>query len=299
VLKSLDNVQVFVKVAQFQSISKAAQSLGMPVSTVSRKLSALEGALGVALVRRTTRRVSLTPQGEEFVQRCVEPLSMLEEAEQAVTRSQKRLEGTLKLSVPMFLSQAVFLDFVAKFSRENAEIRLDLYVTNLYLNLVADNIDVAIRIGELHDSSVVARRLGRIVRYLVATPGYLKGRKLPTEPEDLKSHDCVVFNGKNNEAAWDLVSGRRRVRVHVTGSVSSRDCLSSSAFVLRGSGVGLVEAYYCEQPLARGELVRLLPRWTSTPIPVFAVYPSRKFVPSRVRAFIEELSDWKSPLWTR
>jgi DNA-binding transcriptional LysR family regulator len=298
-MSHMDNILVFVKVAQFQSISKAARSLGMPISTVSRKLSVLESELGVSLVRRTTRRVSLTPQGQDYFDRCLEPLSTLQEAEQALTRSQKRLEGTLKLSVPMILSQESFMDFLATFSRGHTGIRLDLYVTNLYLNLVADNIDVAVRFGEQRDSSVVATKLGKSVRYLVATPEYMKGRKLPVAPEDLKSYDCVMFNGTNNEATWDLVSGRRRVRVRVSGPLSSRDCHSTSALALRGLGVGLLETSYCEQPLARGELLRLLPRWTSTQIPVFAVYPSRKFLPSRVRAFIEALSKWKSPLWIR
>jgi DNA-binding transcriptional LysR family regulator len=298
-MSHLDNILVFVKVAQFESISKAARSLGMPISTVSRKLAALESTLGVSLVRRTTRRVTLTPQGQEYFSLCVEPLSILEEAEHALTEAQKRPEGTLRLSVPMILSQGPFMDFISKFSKAHAGIRLDLYITNLYLNLVADNIDLAVRFGEPRDSSVVATKVGKIVRYVVATPEYLKGRKLPAEPEDLKSYDCVMFNGKNNEADWDLISGRKKVRAHVSGSVSSRDCNSVSAFVLRGHGIGLLETSYCEQPLARGELVRLLPRWTSAPIPVQAVYPSRRFLPSRVRAFLEALANWNSPLWIR
>jgi DNA-binding transcriptional LysR family regulator len=199
----------------------------------------------------------------------------------------------------MILSQPSFMDFLSRFSKAHSAIRIDLYITNLYLNLVADNIDVAIRFGELRDSSVVASKLGSSIRYFVATPEYLKGRKLPAEPAELTSHDCVMFNGKNNEAEWDLISGRRKVRVRVAGPISSRDCQSVSAFVLRGHGVGLIESSYCEQPLARGELVRVLPRWASARSPVFAVYPSRRFLPSRVSAFVDALGKWKSPLWVR
>jgi len=191
------------------------------------------------------------------------------------------------------------MDFLSRFSKAHSAIRIDLYITNLYLNLVADNIDVAIRFGELRDSSVVASKLGSSIRYVVAAPEYLKGRKLPAEPAELTSHDCVMFNGKNNEAEWDLISGRRKVRVRVAGPISSRDCQSVSAFVLRGHGVGLIESCYCEQPLARGELVRVLPRWASARSPVFAVYPSRRFLPSRVSAFVDALGKWKSPLWVR
>jgi DNA-binding transcriptional LysR family regulator len=167
------------------------------------------------------------------------------------------------------------------------------------LNLVAENIDVAIRFGHLKDSSVVAAKLGKTVRYVVATADYLEGRRLPTEPEELKAYDCVMFNAKNYAADWDLVCGRRRVRVHVTGVVSSRDCQSAAAFVLRGHGVGLLETAYCDDALARGDLVRLLPRWTSADLPVFAVYPSRKYLPPRVTTFLRALAAWKNPLWDR
>ena len=295
----LDNILAFAKVAEFESVSKAARSLGVPISTVSRRLSVLESELGVALVRRTTRHITLTPQGMEYYTRCLEPLATLQEAERALRQVQRRPEGTLKISIPMILSQPSFMDFLSRFSKAHSAIRIDLYITNLYLNLVADNIDVAIRFGELRDSSVVASKLGSSIRYVVATPEYLKGRKLPAEPAELTSHDCVMFNGKNNEAEWDLISGRRKVRVRVAGPISSRDCQSVSAFVLRGHGVVLIESSYCEQPLARGELVRVLPRWASARSPVFAVYPSRRFLPSRVSAFVDALGKWKSPLWVR
>jgi DNA-binding transcriptional LysR family regulator len=295
----LDNILVFVKVVEFESISKAARCLGLPISTVSRRLSVLESDLGVSLMRRTTRRITLTPQGQEYFKQCLEPLTTLQEAERSLKQTQKRLEGTLKVSVPMILSQPSFMDFIARFSKAHADIRIELYITNVYLNLVAENIDVAIRFGEQRDSSVVASKVGSSIRYVVATPEYLKGRKLPTDPEELTAYDCVMFNAKNNEIDWNLVSGRKKTQVRVSGPVSSRDCHSVSALVLRGLGVGLVETSYCEQPLARGDLVRLLPRWTSTQIPVFAVYPSRKFLPSRVSAFLDALAKWKSPLWIR
>jgi DNA-binding transcriptional LysR family regulator len=297
-MQHLDNILVFVRVAELESISKAARALDMPISTVSRKLSALESALGVSLVRRTTRRVILTSQGREYFNRCVEPLTRLREAEQILTQTQKKPEGTLTISVPMILSQGPFMDFLSRFAKEHARIRVDLYITNIYLNLLAENIDVAIRFGHLKDSNVVASKLGKTLRYVVATAEYLKGRRLPTEPEDLKSHECVMFNAKSHGCDWDLMCGRRKVRVRVTGTVSSRDCQSVAAFVLRGHGVGLLETAYCEQALARGELVRLLPRWTSTELPAFAVYPSRKFLPPRVTAFLDALVAWKNPLWT-
>ena len=298
-MTNLDNIRIFVKVAQFESVSKAARSLGMPISTVSRRLSVLESDLGVSLVRRNTRRTILTPQGRRYFNQCQEPLTVIQEAERVLTQAQSKLEGTLRVTVPMILSQDSFLDFISGFSRQHAGIRVDLFITNLFLDLVADNIDIAIRFGEQRDSNVVARKVGKCMHYLVASREYVKGRKLPTEPSELQSHPCVTLNADNNGTHWDLISGRKKIRVQVSGPITSRDCKSVTGFVFRGHGIGLLPSTYCDAALARGELVRLLPRWASPSIPVFAVYPSRKFLPSRVSIFLQALATWKSPLWTR
>jgi DNA-binding transcriptional LysR family regulator len=298
-MADLDDLRIFVKVAQLESISRAARSLGMPNSTVSRRLSVLESTLGVSLLRRTTRRVTLTGQGREYFNQCRDPLTLLEEAERVLTLGQKSPEGMLRMSVPVILSQDPFLKFVSGFLKAQPRIRIDLFITNLFLDLVAENIDVAIRFGEMDDSSVVATRIGKSVRYVVATAAYLKGRRLPAEPADLALHDCVMLNARNNEADWDLVNGRKRARVHVSGPISSRDFNSVSSFVYRGHGLGLLPSTYCEEALSSGALVRLLPKWTSPQIPVFAVYSNRKFLPSRLKIFLEALAAWKSPLWLR
>ena len=298
-MADLDGVQIFVKVAQFESISRAARSLGMPISTVSRRLSVLESQLGVTLLRRTTRRVTLTAQGREYFSQCREPLVLLEEAEQALTRGQKAPEGMLRISVPVILGQGPFLDFLSGFLKSQPRIRVDLFITNLFVDLVAENIDVAIRFGELQDSSVVATRIGKSTRYVVAAPEYLKGRKLPVEPADLEQHECVMLNARNNEIDWDLVNGRRKARIHVSGPISSRDFNSVSTFVYRGHGVGLLPSTYCDEALASGALIRLLPKWASPQIPVFAVYSNRKFQPLRLSAFLQALAVWKSPLWLK
>ena len=296
---NLDDVQIFVKVAQFESISRAARSLGMPNSTVSRRLSVLESKLGVSLLRRTTRRVTLTGPGREYFNQCRDPLTLLEEAERSLTRGQKTPEGLLRMSVPVILGQEPFLRFLSGFLMAQPRIRIDLFITNLFLDLVAENIDVAIRFGELEDSSVVAARVGKSVRYVVATPEYLKSRKAPLEPADLRLHDCVMLNARNNETDWNLINGRKKERVHVSGPISSRDFNSVSTFVYRGHGVGLLPSTYCDEALASGALIRLLPKWASAQIPVFAVYSSRKFLPSRLKLFLEALAAWKSPLWLR
>jgi DNA-binding transcriptional LysR family regulator len=133
----------------------------------------------------------------------------------------------------------------------------------------------------------------------VAAAEYLKGRKVPVEPADLKLHDCVMLNARNNETDWDLVYRRKKARIHVSGSISSRDFNSVSAFVHRGHGIGLLPSTYCEEALASGALIRLLPKWTSPEIPIFAVYSNRKFLPMRLNVFLKALAAWKSPLWIK
>jgi len=177
-MANLDDVLIFVKVAQFEGISRAARSLGMPISTVSRRLSVLESKLGVSLLRRTTRRVTLTAQGREYLNQCREPLTLLEEAERVLILGQQTPEGMLRISVPVILSQEPFLDFLSGFLKAQPRIRIDLFITNLFLDLVAENLDVAIRFGELEDSSVVATRIGKSVRYVVGFPANPRFRRL-------------------------------------------------------------------------------------------------------------------------
>jgi DNA-binding transcriptional LysR family regulator len=298
-MSNLDDVLVFVKVAQLESISRAARALGMPISTVSRRLSVLESALGISLLRRTTRRVTLTAPGREYFNQCKDPLTLLEEAERALTLGHKRPEGLLRISVPVILGQEPFLEFLSAFLKAQHRIRIDLSITNQFLDLVAENLDVAIRFGELEDSSVIAARIGGSVRYVVASSDYLKDRKLPIDPADLRLHECVMLNARNNEADWDLVNGRKKARIRVAGPISSRDFNSLNAFVSRGHGIGLLPSTYCDEPLASGALIRLLPKWTSPPIPIFAVYSSRKFLPLRLKVFLKALTAWKSPLWLK
>jgi DNA-binding transcriptional LysR family regulator len=271
----------------------------MPNSTVSRRLSVLESKLGVLLLRRTTRQVTLTAHGREYFNQCREPLTLLEEAERVLTLGQAAPEGMLRMSVPVILGQTPFMDFLSGFLKAHARIRIDLFITNLFLDLVAENLDVAIRFGELKDSSVVATRIGKSFRCVVAAPEYLKRRKLPVEAADLEMHDCVMLNARNNETDWDLVNGRKKTRVHVSGPISSGDHNSVSAFVHRGHGIGLLSSPYCDEALATGALIRLLPKWASPQIPVFAVYSNRKFLPLRLKLFLEALAAWKSPLWIK
>jgi DNA-binding transcriptional LysR family regulator len=297
-MADLNDIAVFVKVAQFESFSRAAHAIGMPVSTVSRKVSALEAELGVTLLQRTTRKLALTSQGRDYFNQCSEPLNLLFDAERVLTQTQRKPEGSLKISVPVILGQEPFLEFVSDFMKNYPRIKIDLFITNLYLDLIEENIDVAIRFGALKDSTLIVKKLGAQIRYVVAAPAYLKGHKFPARPEDLRFHQCVLVSDKNNEAEWELVSGRKHAKVDVSGPISSRDFQSVSTFGYRGHGIGLLPSTYCSEKIRKGELIRLLPEWVSPRFDVHAVYPTRNFLPLRLHVFLEALKAWQSPLWT-
>jgi DNA-binding transcriptional LysR family regulator len=296
-LADLNDIAVFVRVAQFESFSRAARALGMPVSTVSRKVTALEERLGVTLLQRTTRKLSLTAQGRAYFDQCSEPLSHLYDAERVITETQKKPEGVLRISGPVMLEQESFYAFVSAFLKDYPQIQVDLYFTNAFVDLIAENVDIAIRFGELRDSSLVAQRVGRSVRQLVVSADYARNHKLPSRPDELSQHPCVMINARNNEAEWQLVSGRKTARVHVSGPVAARDFHVVSAFALHGHGIALLPSSYCEPHIASGKLVRVLPDWSSPEIFVHAVYPTRRFMPSKLKAFLDALKAWKGPLW--
>jgi len=293
----LNDIAIFAKVAQLQSFSRAAQALAMPVSTISRRVSTLEEQLGVTLLQRTTRRLSLTAQGRAYLDQCNEPLNSLYDAQKVLTRTQKQPEGLLKVSAPVIFGQAPFYDLVSSFMRTYPQIEIDLSVTNTFVDLIADNVDLAIRFGELQDSSLVAQRLGKSVRYLVCTPDYLARREAPSDPDDLRGHRCILLNGRNNEAEWELVSNSKTTKIRVSGNLTAHDFHTVSAFTYRGHGIGLLPSTYCEAQIASGDLIRLLPGWSSPEILIHAVYPSRRFLPTKLQVFLEALKAWKSPLW--
>lgn len=296
-MADLNDIAVFVKVAQLESFSRAAHALGMPVSTVSRKVSALEEQLGVTLLQRTTRKLNLTVEGRAYYHQCSEPLAQLDDAERVLVQSHRQPEGLLRVSVPVTMGQEPFYDFVSAFLKTYPHLQVDLFVTNIFLDLIAENVDVAIRFGDLQDSSLIARRLGKSVRYLVATPSYLEGRALPATPQDLRQHQCVLLNARNNEVEWHLVSGRHSAKVQVSGPISSRDFQSVSAFTYKGHGIGLLPSNYCDEKIAGGELVRILPDWSTPEILLHAIYPTRRFLPAKLQVFLDALKAWKSPLW--
>ena len=253
-MADLDNILIFVKVAQYESISRAARSLGMPISTVSRRLSVLESQLGVTLLAHDAASEP-DRTGTRILQRMPGATEPAAGRRTGLTQAREP-EGMLRIGTVM-LGQRPFLEFLSGFLKAHPRIRIDLSITNAFLDLVR-KIDVAIRFGELRDSSVVGPHRQEL-RYLVAAPEYLKNRERPAEPGDLERHACVMLNARNNEAHWELAAAGENPGA-CPGPLSSRDFNTVSTFVYRGHGIGLLPSTYCDEAIARGRLVRLLPK---------------------------------------
>ncbi len=296
-MSSLDEIQTFARVAQLGSFSAAARSLLLPVSTVSRKVAALEARLGLSLMKRTTRRLSLTEHGARLYEACAAHLQGIEEAQAGLTQSRAQLEGLLHISAPLALGRGEFIGFISGFLKRNPRIKVDVVITNQFLDLVTSHVDVAIRFGELADSSLVARRLGMSHQVLVAAPDYLRREGMPRKPDDLREHRCILFSSKTEEAEWQLQQGRQRARVRVLGAVCANNFETVNEFAVRGHGIALLPQAYAVAGTANNALKRVLPQWKSPAIPVHAVYVNRKFVPAKLKTFLAELASWKNSSW--
>lgn len=296
-MNDLNEISIFVRVAQLRSFSAAARALGLPVSTVSRKVSDMEKRLGVSLMKRTTRKLNLTEPGATFYDRCAPLVSSIEAAQEALTASSSEPEGVLHVSAPQALARGEFMDFISDFLVRHPRLKVSLEITNQFVDLVSTNVDLAIRFGELSDSAVIARKLGMSHRVLVASPSYLKAKGTPRDVRELEKHDCILFSSKGADTVWHLQNGRHRARLRVRGSAAN-NFETVNELALRGHGIALLPQSYAAAA-GPNELKRVLPQWKSAAIPVHAVHLNRRLAPAKVRAFLSELSLWENSLWSK
>ncbi len=288
----LNEILVFSRVVQAGSFTAAARELGLPKSTVSRKVSALEERLGARLLQRTTRKLSVTDAGRAFAEQAGRALAELEEAEHGVQALQARPRGLLRVTAP--LNFAFMAPIIDDFLASYPDIQLALTCSDRVVNLVEENFDLAIRAGALSDSSLVVRTLARMKSYLCASPGYLGKHGHPKRPADLAAHACLLF-GTGRTRGWHLVKGRRTLDAPTTAHyvVNDYDMLHSSA--LAGVGIAMLPVHLCIADLRAHRLERVLPEWCSEEVPVSAVYPSTRHLLPKMRAFLDHLQARMNP----
>jgi DNA-binding transcriptional LysR family regulator len=282
----LNEVAVFIQVVQSGSFTQAARQLGMPNSTVSAKVSGLEKRLGLTLIQRTTRKLHVTPAGEAYFKRCLEGLEQIRAAESEVVATQGEPQGLLRVTAPVELGSSVlplFLsDFIAKYPKVNVEVIL----TDRRVDLLAEGVDVAIRAGELKDSSLIAKKLGTTSFSLFAAPKYLKARPAPAHPRDLYDHQCLPFTPAGTEE-WKLTNGKSTVTAKLNSRVIVNDLNLGKNLAIGGNGIALLPNFFCRAELNEGKLVRVLPEWTTATGSIHFVYPGQRYVTPKLSAFIE------------
>ena len=281
----LNDVLTFARVVRAGSFTAAARELGVQKSSVSRRVSALEEHLGARLLQRTTRALRLTDEGRVFYDHCQRALAELQDAEEALGGMGARPKGLLRITAP--LSFGFLGPIVAAFLQRWPEVEIELVCTDRVVDLVEEGFDVAIRAGKLPDSSLIARRVGSLPRFLVASPSYLRRRRTPRTPADLAAHDCVSFGARRSP--WLLQSEGASIEVAVASRLLVNDYDLLRQTIVAGLGIGLLPEPDCVQPLADGRLKRVLPAWTGVETPIHAVYPSLRHLSSKVKAFIDHL----------
>jgi len=283
----LGELSAFVEVARRQSFAQAAQQLGRHPSAVSRAVAALEGRLGVRLLQRTTRRVALSAAGRDYFKRCEALLAEFEGADAEVRDLGASLRGTLRVSAATGSGQTLLAPILAEFLIAHPLLSLDLQLTNRYVDLIEEGYDLALRVGALTDSRLVVRRLAPSRRILIASPAYLERHGSPRQPRQLEEHACLVLDIGAQPRRWELESGRTRAAHEVRGPMHSNNTLALLSACCGGLGIALLPEFVAEAALAAGTLRRVLPAWGSPEQAIFAVYPTARFIPAKVRAFVE------------
>jgi len=286
----LNAVTAFVAVVEHHSFRAAARSLGVPKSTISRRVALLEGQLGVQLLQRTTRTVTLTDVGEAFHLRCHQALGTISDAAREVRQHETSPHGVLRLTAPITFAEHYLGDLITEFLTANPEVRVTLDLTDRYVDLVAEGYDLALRAGPLADSTLKARLLGVNPLVLVASPKYLKRHGTPRTPGDLLDHDCIVFASTERGAKWPLLIKRKVTPVPVRARVAVNSFLLARDFAVAGLGVARMPGGFSSALEASGELVRVLTEFETPPAPLHAVFPPGPHLAPRVRAFVDLLA---------
>lgn len=284
----LNNVRLFVRVVETGSFTAAAAQLGLPKSSVSRGVAMLESALGVRLLQRTTRRLSLTEAGRAFHESAAGALAQLDEAQAAASQEQEDVVGVVRITASVDIGVWLLAPIVKGFLAEHPRARVDVMLTARVVDLVQEGFDLALRAGRLLDSRLVARPLGVLRGGLFAHRDYLKRRGTPRTVAQLATHDCLMFRSPSGRSTWELIGPAGMQKVEVGGALNADGFDFLHAAVGTGMGIGLLPMFACQGDTGAA-LTRVLPDHATTGAPLHLVYPSSRYLPRRVSALRDRI----------
>jgi DNA-binding transcriptional LysR family regulator len=298
-LTETQELLVFQAVAKHASYARAADEMGLSPSGVSRIVSRLEERLGARLLHRTTRKLSLTEAGAVFQARTTQILADLADAEAEVQTAVARPKGTLKVTASLAFGHLYLAPLLPELLDTFPELSIEMSLTNRFVDLIEEGMDLAIRVGQLADSRLIARRLCTNHRILVAAPSYLARFGTPETPADLSHHQCVLFNGFAKPAEWRLIGPSGQVTVAVAGRVATNNVETLTSAAKQGVGITVGATMSVGPALLSGELVRVLSDYEFEPTAVFAVYASARQLSTKIRATVDFLASRLSdpPIW--
>jgi DNA-binding transcriptional LysR family regulator len=284
---NLDELLVFVRVVQAGSFTAAAGVLDMPKSSVSRRVAELEERIGARLLQRTTRKLHLTEVGSAYFERAARVVADAEEAEQAVSSMQAEPRGKLRVTAP--LSFGMIGPTLSEYLSRYPEVQVEMSCTDRRVDLIEEGYDLAIRVGALGDSTYIARSLGTLRHFLVASPAYLKKRGVPKTPHDLAKHDHILFT--SGARGWTLRRGSEVVPVLVRSRLAVNDFDIVLAGALAGMGVASMPELVCSAAIRDRRLCEVLPEWSAARSPVHAIYPSGRHLSPKVKSFVDLVAE--------
>lgn len=288
---SLQQMAAFAETARYGSFAAAARELGSAPSTLAKAVARLEVSLGVKLFHRTTRQVSLTPDGERLYARCQRMLAEFEALQAEASGTRDEPTGLLRVDLPIVLGREFILPVLARMAERHANLQLDVRLQDGYADLVKEGIDLAVRVGPLKDSSLVAQHVANQSMVLVGSRGYLDLHGTPRRLDDLASHAAVLFRmpTSGRDRPWHFRQGGREIELQPASRVRVNDGEGVAAAVRLGMGLAQVPEHFIKRELASGDMVEVLKSLRPAPLPLLAVYPGARLVPARVRAFLREL----------
>jgi DNA-binding transcriptional LysR family regulator len=291
----IDAMQAFVAVADLEGFAPAARKLKLSPSAVTRLIAALEERLGARLLQRTTRSVTLTDTGRHYLERARRILADVEEAERAAEGERTQPSGKLVVSAPLGFGRLHVSPVMSAYLKRYPEVAGELRLEDRMISLVEDGIDLAVRIGHLADSTLVARHVGEMRRITVASPAYLKARGEPKTLEAIAAHDTIQFGSTAGVADWRFLDGGKEVRIAYDPRFSSNSSDAAIQYAAEGGGLTRVMAYQAAAALKAGKIKIVLEKFELPPVPIHIVYPTSRLLSAKVRTFIDlvtDIADW-------
>ncbi|MDQ7089169.1 MAG: LysR family transcriptional regulator [Methylococcales bacterium] len=291
-MDKLTSMNVFVRVAKLGSFVNAARDLGLSRSMVTKHVMQLESKLGTRLFNRTTRSLSLTEVGSAYLERCQQVLQDVEEMEAAVTHLQTEPKGTLKISAPPVIGAVHIALALAEFLKIHPELSVDMVLKATASDLIDDVLDIAIHLGKLNDSSLIARKLASSPLVVCASPRYLQQHGTPETPDDLNKHSCLVNWALPPRDLWYFSEGKSIKKIKVSGRMQANIADPMRIAAIGGLGLIMLPRYIVGNDIKKGKLKTVLERYSPPALEIYALYPHRKYLSAKVRLFLEFLEPW-------